>query len=146
MTQSTSAQQLRVSLFDNRERLADNPKSPILTGNIEVPVSRIQELQDYLLAQDTKSYEDREFVTIPVSLWQFKRDDGASSKLKFTGSCSLYRKDQVEQQAANELDELMGEVVHTQQASSPADDADLPQQAEGEAADAVTPEGVAVNF
>ena len=77
---------IRVSLFDNRG--AENPNAPILNGRLEIPVSQIQELMDYLTAQETKIYEDREFVTLPVSLWQYENQP---SKLKFTGSASLYR-------------------------------------------------------
>ena len=40
------------------------------------------------------SYEDREFVTLPVSLWQYENQP---SKLKFTGSASLYRPEAVQE-------------------------------------------------
>ena len=93
---------IRVSLFDNRG--AENPNAPILNGRLEIPVSQIQELMDYLLAQEAKTYEDREFVTLPVSLWQYENQP---SKLKFTGSASLYRPEAVQEVQ----DEFMGEQV-----------------------------------
>ena len=113
---------IRVSLFDNRG--AENPKAPMLTGRLEIPVEAIQELQDYLLAQESKTYEDRVFVTLPISLWQF---DKQPSKLKFTGSASLYRADAVQQ----EQDEFLGEFLDGE-----AQDSDLTATVK-EAAEAV---------
>ena len=101
---------IRVSLFDNRG--AENPQAPMLTGRLEVPVEMIQELHDFLLAQDSETYEDRVYVKLPVSLWQHEKQP---SKLKFTGSASLYRKDQVQQ----EQDEFLGEFIDGDAQDSP---------------------------
>ena len=94
--------QIRVSLFDNRG--ASNEKAPMLTGRLEIPVEVIEQLHEYLLAQPSETYEDRVYVKLPISLWQFDRQP---SKLKFVGSASLYRSEA----AQEEEDEFLGQYV-----------------------------------
>ena len=103
---------IRVSLFDNREQRAKNPDRPILTGRLEIPVEAIEELHEYLLAQPSETYQDRVYVKLPISLWQFAKQP---SKLKFEGSASLYRKDQVQ----DEENEFLGEFLDGDAQDSP---------------------------
>ena len=53
-------------LFNNQ---SDNPKAPLLTGYITVPVSRIEELVELVKSRKTFSDNAEDTVRIPLSFW-----------------------------------------------------------------------------
>ena len=85
-TMATSNVSARVALFDNRN--SENPKAPVMTGKIEVPVDQIDALYEQLLEQEVQSYGERKFVTLDLSLWHY---DGQSNALLFTGRAQTPR-------------------------------------------------------
>ena len=53
-------------LFNN---VSDNPKAPMLTGYITVPVSRIEELVELVKSRKTFPDNGEATVRIPLSFW-----------------------------------------------------------------------------
>ncbi len=53
-------------LFNNQ---SDNPKAPLLTGYVTIPVSRIEELVELVKSRKLFSDNGEDTVRIPLSFW-----------------------------------------------------------------------------
>ena len=72
------------ALFTN---ISDNPKAPLLTGHVTIPVSQIDQLIELL--QSRKMFVNKEgidTVRIPLSFWQAT----GQAPLAFQGESSFY--------------------------------------------------------
>lgn len=66
LIQSMSNIRYNTVLFNN---VSDNPKAPLLTGYVTIPVSRIEELVELINSRKVFDDNGEDTVRIPLSFW-----------------------------------------------------------------------------
>ena len=66
LIQSMSNIRYNTVLFNN---VSDNPKAPLLTGYVTIPVSRIEELMELINSRKVFDDNGEDTVRIPLSFW-----------------------------------------------------------------------------
>ena len=66
LIQSMSNIRYNTVLFNN---ISDNPKAPLLTGYVTIPVSRIEELVELINSRKVFDDNGEDTVRIPLSFW-----------------------------------------------------------------------------
>lgn len=67
-------QATRFSMFNTREKKSD--RSPDMSGDIEIPVSQLDELATHLKSQPVKNYKDEPVIKLRIAGWNTESQKG----------------------------------------------------------------------